>query len=200
MLPKGVRLIHIRHGETDWNVEGRLQGQLDIPLNAHGREQAAGNGRRLAAHLAAEGIAPDTLDYVSSPLSRSGETMGLVRAALALDGKWRTDDRLKEVAFGDWSGSTYAELSAAGERARVRERKRDKWSFRPPDGETYADLAERIGGWLAEVRRDTVAVTHGGVHRVLFGHLCGTPWHEVPSLPAPQDKVFVFCDGVPHIL
>ncbi|WP_420392042.1 histidine phosphatase family protein [Acuticoccus sp.] len=195
MLPDGVRLFHIRHGETDWNAEARLQGQLDIPINARGRGQAIANGERLAARLWDEGMPPEALAYVSSPLGRSRETMALVRAVLGLDGCAATDDRLKEVAFGAWSGHTYAELSAAGERKRVAERKRDKWSFRPPGGETYADLADRIGAWLETVEGDTLAVSHGGVHRVLYGHLCGTPWHEVPGLPAPQDRVFVFADG-----
>ena len=200
MLPPGVRLIHVRHGETDWNAEGRLQGQLDIPINDHGRRQAAGNGERLAARLADQGVDPAALSFVSSPLGRSRETMSIVRGKLGLSGDWPTDERLKEVAFGDWSGWTYRELSAEGQAAEVRRRKKDKWSFRPPAGETYAELAERVGRWLAEVTVDTVAVTHGGVHRVLFGHLCGTPWHEVPGLPAPQDRVFVFADGAVETL
>ncbi|MEM8551169.1 MAG: histidine phosphatase family protein [Pseudomonadota bacterium] len=195
MLAPGVRLIHVRHGETDWNREGRLQGQRDIPLNDTGRGQAKRNGEALRELLAAEGVSPSTLDYVSSPLSRSFETMGIVRAALALPEPWRTDERLKEVSFGDWSGYTYEELRQGDQASLVRKRKTDKWSFRPPAGETYGDLADRIGEWLEEVTRDTVAVTHGGVFRVLHGHLCGTPWHEVPSLPAPQDEFFVFCDG-----
>ncbi|RAH98234.1 histidine phosphatase family protein [Acuticoccus sediminis] len=192
MLPDGVRLIHIRHGQTDWNVVGRLQGQLDIPINAIGQGQANENGRRLRARLADEGVRPASLAYVSSPLGRSRETMGRIRSELALGGDWATDDRLREVAFGDWSGFTYDELRRNGQETLVKARKKDKWSFRPPGGETYAELAERVGEWLETIDRDTVAVTHGGVHRVLFGHLCGTPWHEVPSLPVPQDRVFIF--------
>lgn len=195
MLPAGVRLFHIRHGETDWNVAGRLQGQLDIAVNARGRAQAAANGARLAARLAAEGVAPETLAYVSSPLGRSRETMAIVRGKLGLAGEWPTDDRLKEVSFGDWAGFTYADLRAGGQKRLVAARTRDKWSFRPPAGETYAELADRVGGWLETVGGDTVVVSHGGVHRVLFGHLAGTPWHEVPDLPAPQDVVFVFGGG-----
>ncbi|UOM33042.1 histidine phosphatase family protein [Acuticoccus sp. I52.16.1] len=192
MLPDGVRLIHVRHGQTDWNVAGRLQGQLDIPINAVGQGQANENGRRLKAWLDGEGIAPDHFAFVSSPLGRSRETMNRIRDELGLGGAWATDDRLKEVSFGEWAGFTYQELREDGREALVRARKKDKWSFRPPGGETYAELAERVGAWLETLERDTIAVTHGGVHRVLFGHLCGTPWHEVPSLPVPQDKVFVF--------
>ncbi|MEM8663986.1 MAG: histidine phosphatase family protein, partial [Pseudomonadota bacterium] len=100
MLPPGVRLIHIRHGETDWNVEGRLQGQLDIPLNDHGRRQAARNGEVLAARLADEGVAPESLTYIASPLSRSMETMQIVRGKLGLSPQFDIDDQLKEIAFG----------------------------------------------------------------------------------------------------
>ncbi|MCF3936101.1 histidine phosphatase family protein [Acuticoccus sp. M5D2P5] len=195
MLADGVRLIHIRHGETDWNVEGRLQGQLDIPINAKGRGQAAGNGERLAKRLAADGVTPGGLAFVSSPLGRSCETMAIVRDKLGLTGKAPTDDRLKEVHFGDWSGSTYDELKDGGQRGLVDKRKKDKWSFRPPGGESYAELAARVGEWLEGIEEDTIAVTHGGVYRVLQGLILGIPWHEVPSLPTPQDKVAVFEAG-----
>jgi len=195
MLPEGVRLFHVRHGETDWNVEGRLQGQLDISMNDRGREQAARNGAALRERLAGDGIAPDALDCVSSPLGRAVETMRIVRAELGLAGAFRTDARLREVSFGDWSGFTYDELKASGERARVLARRRDKWGFRPPGGETYGDLAARVCAFLKTVRSDTLVVSHGGVFRVLHGLLLGTPWHEVPGLPAPQDRFAIFADG-----
>ena len=195
MGAQNLRLIHVRHGETDWNVEGRLQGQLDIPINAHGREQAARNGRMLGAYFARAGIDPASLTFVSSPLGRSMETMGIIRNALGLEGAWPTDDRLKEISFGEWAGRTYAELRADGEENQVRARKRDKWSFRPPAGESYAELAARVGDWLDSLTGDTIAVTHGGIFRVLNGHLADAPWHEVPSIPAPQDRFAVFADG-----
>lgn len=195
MLPAGVRLIHIRHGETPWNVEGRLQGQRDIPMNDKGRGQAERHGKVLAALLAREELEAAGLQYVSSPLGRSAQTMALVRAALGLKDPAPTDARLMEVDFGDWSGWTYGELRAGGHKGLVRKRKADKWTFRPPGGETYGELAARVGAWLETVTRDTVAVTHGGVLRVLHGHICGTPWHEVPGLPAPQDRFAVFRDG-----
>lgn len=195
MLPAGVRLVHIRHGETDWNAEGRLQGRNDIPINVKGRGQALRNGRALAERLAAEGRDPHTLRFVSSPLTRSLETMRIVRGVLGLAGDAATDPVLMEVDFGAWSGFTYDDLKAAGHGKLVKARKRDKWSFRPPGGETYAELSERVGRWLEGVREDTVAVTHGGVYRVLHGLILGTPWHQVPGLPAPQDRVAVFADG-----
>jgi len=189
------RLIHVRHGETDWNVEGRLQGQLDIPMNDTGRAQAARNGATLRAYLAREGIDPAALHFVSSPLGRSMETMGLVRQALDMDGSWETDDRLKEIHFGEWASHTYAELKEAGAREAVQARKKDKLNFCPPSGESYAALAARVKTWLDSLTGDTVAVTHGGIFRVLNGHLAGAPWDAVPSLPAPQDRFAVFQRG-----
>ena len=98
----------IRHGQTAWNAEGRLQGQKDIPLNDTGRSQAAGNGHAL------KGILGDTVsdfDFVASPLGRTRETMEILRRAMGLPPlAYRTDPRLVEVSFGDWEGHTLAEL------------------------------------------------------------------------------------------
>src|ERR1700738_2430472 len=102
-------LIFIRHGETDWNAEGRMQGQRDIPLNDTGRAQARRNGTAIKA---AKPEAVD-FDFLASPLSRSRETMEIVRAAMGLppDG-YATDDRLKELTFGTWEGLTDKDLRA----------------------------------------------------------------------------------------
>src|SRR6266542_617734 len=94
-------LYYIRHGETDWNREGRLQGQRDVPINANGRAQARQSGEILRGLIARE---PETaLDYVSSPLGRARETMEILRATLGLDPRsYRVDERLTEVSFGRW--------------------------------------------------------------------------------------------------
>ena len=100
MLPL---VYFVRHGQTDWNAEHRLQGQADIALNALGRAQATRNGRKLAELIAD----PADFDFVASPLGRTRETMELVRAAMGLEPHgYRTDPRLIEVHFGDWQGHT----------------------------------------------------------------------------------------------
>ena len=103
-------LVYIaRHGQTQWNAERRLQGQADTDINARGREQATGNGRRLAGFVKN----PAEFDFVASPMRRTRETMELMRAAMGLDPfAYRTDPRLVEMSFGDWQGFTFAELEA----------------------------------------------------------------------------------------
>ncbi|HZP20328.1 MAG TPA: histidine phosphatase family protein [Bauldia sp.] len=184
-------IVFIRHGETDWNVEERLQGQRDIPLNDRGRLQARRNGETVLAEL------PEAIgyDFVASPLTRSRDTMEIVRTAMGLDPKaYRLDDRLRELTFGEWEGFTLAELSARYADA-VSARQKDKWGYLPPGGESYRLLSERVAGWLAELRAPTFAVAHGGVGRVLCGLLLGRPPEAVVSMEFPQDRVLLIENG-----
>lgn len=188
-------LIHIRHGQTDWNAESRLQGQQDIPLNPHGRGQAARNGRVLAEHLEATGVDPASLDWIASPLGRARETMEIVRDAAGLPpGGYRLEPALKEVTFGLWEGFTIPELKLR-DPAGVAARRADKWGFVPPGGESYAMLSARIAAWLNRVDRPAVIVSHGGVQRVIDGLLLGRPTDEIPNLDVPQDRFVIYRSG-----
>lgn len=199
-LADGRILIHIRHGETDWNAEARLQGESDVPINARGRDQARRNGARLAEVLPDLQRASDDMDWLSSPLSRARETMEIVRSEMGLDpAGYRTEDRVRELAFGKWRGHTIKELKSVHPDA-VRARRNDKWGFVPPGGESYEDLKVRVGAWLARVDRDSVVVAHGGVYRVLHHLIVGTPPAEAPALHAPQDRIAVFRAGSVDLL
>jgi broad specificity phosphatase PhoE len=166
-MPRSV-LYFVRHGETDWNRERRLQGQHDIPLNALGRVQASRCGEVLRGLLGRDGRRAEEYRYVSSPLGRARETMELLRAAMGLEpGTYRTDARLMEMSFGRWEGFTFAELQAR-EAEGLAERERDKWGFVLPGGESYAQLQVRIGAWYESIEHDTVVSAHGGVCRVLM--------------------------------
>ena len=169
-MPRPI-LYFVRHGETDWNLERRLQGQHDIPLNALGRVQAARCGVILRDLLGRNGRPAAEFDYVSSPLGRARETMELMRAEIGLACEhYRTDARLMEMSFGRWEGFTFAELQAR-EAAALAERERAKWSFVLPGGESYAQLLVRVRAWYEGVQRDTVVSAHGGVCRALMAHL-----------------------------
>jgi probable phosphoglycerate mutase len=189
MKPR-LTLYVVRHGETDWNAAGRLQGQTDIPLNDTGRGQAHRNGLRLRDALGSAG----TLDFVASPLSRAYETMQLLRLGLGLprDG-FATDDRLKEISYGACEGRTWPQLPPV-DRAGIA-RQMDPFNWRPEGGESYADLTARTRSWLEGIVRDTVVVTHGGITRTLRGLTVGIAPDKVPTLKVPQDRVLVLKDA-----
>lgn len=189
------RFFFVRHGETDWNREGRLQGQRDLPLNGRGRDQSIAVGRRLAEIMDAQGLDPQRLDYVASPLGRTRATMELMRAALGLEPQaYRCDDRLKEIAFGRWEGQTWAEISAV-DPARVKARKRDKWSAVPPGGESYAQLVERVRPWLETVDTDAVVVGHGGVARAILTLVTDLSPESAPQREIRQGRILLVAEG-----
>jgi probable phosphoglycerate mutase len=184
-------IYFIRHGETDWNAEYRYQGQADIPMNETGRQQALRNGEKLRTLL--PGIAE--ADYVTSPLARALETMRIVRGALSLEPEtFRIDERLKEAHYGDWQGTLLSDLPGV-DAAGIAARTRDPFRWRPRGGESYEDLMARTLPWLETVTRDTVVVSHGGVSRVLRGHILDLERKSVPLLEVPQDRVLILRDG-----
>jgi len=128
----GPIIYYIRHGLTDWNAAGRLQGRHDTPLNVEGRLQAARCGDILADLFARERRVPQAYDYVSSPLLRARATMDAVRATLGLDpAGYRVEERLAEISFGDWEGLTYEDVLARDPDI-VATREGNKWNFLPP--------------------------------------------------------------------
>jgi broad specificity phosphatase PhoE len=140
-------IYYIRHGLTDWNVAQRLQGRHDVPLNAAGCAQAACCAAILQDLFRREGRAPESFDYVSSPLVRARATMEIVRAALGLEpAGYAIAGQLAEIAFGEWEGLTYAQVMARDKQV-IAARESDKWSFAPPGGESYAQVAVRIRHW-----------------------------------------------------
>jgi len=182
-------IYFIRHGETDWNLEGRLQGQKDIPLNDLGRVQAEEAGRRLQA------LCPhhEDLAYVASPMRRTRETMEILRKAAGLHPEgYRLDERLVEITFGAWEGMTWKEVRRA-EPQLAALRERDKWNYVPPGGgESYAMLVDRIRPVLDDLTRDTVVVAHGGVARAFLSIRCGISSRQAASMDIWQGKVLVF--------
>lgn len=164
----------LRHGETEWNVAGRLQGRDDSPLTARGLAQA----RDAATALAREGV---TRIY-TSPLGRARATAAHVAAA---SGAGITEvAALAEIDFGEASGLT---LAAAEERfpGLAAARADDRWGYRWPGGESYADAGARLAGWLATAPEgvwadDALVVSHQSLLRAWL-HVAGgsTPEHAL---------------------
>jgi len=158
-----TRVLLIRHGQTDWNAQTRLQGHTDIPLNAEGRAQA----ERLRAALAGE-----ALDAVySSDLQRARDTAQAV--AQATGAALTLERGLRERAFGSFEGATFAELEQRWPEQTARWRRRDP-GFAPPDGgEALQDFyarcvatAERLAA--AHPGGSIAMVAHGGVLDSLY--------------------------------
>ena len=190
MSSSSLRLFFVRHGETSWNREGRLQGQHDIPLNDLGRAQAEEAGRRLVTLTD-----PKQVPWHVSPLSRTVETAQLARREIGLpDDDFLRDDRLKELAFGRWEGLTWKEVRQSDPQ-RATQREKDKWLTVPPEGESYQLLSQRLAPWLASVSGDLVVVAHGGVARVLLHDVAGVAPHEAAEIDIWQGRVLVLEKG-----
>jgi broad specificity phosphatase PhoE len=185
-------LYYIRHGETDWNVAGRLQGRHDVPLNARGRTQGIRCGEILRELFARDARDPAGLDYVSSPLQRACQTMELTRVGLGLGAQgYRSEPRLAEIAFGEWEGFTIAQLHARDPQ-RIAAREHDKWRFVPPGGESYEMVSARMRDWYDSLTRDTVATAHGGTARGLIAHLGIAKPGAAPLIDIEQGVVYLF--------
>ncbi|MEA2882522.1 MAG: hypothetical protein QOH32_1778 [Bradyrhizobium sp.] len=185
-------IYYIRHGETDWNVEGRLQGGIDTPLNEIGRAQAAHAGDVLAGLLARDGRTAASLAFVASPLQRARQTMDLVRAGLKLPpGGYALDDRLREIGYGHWEGSTLTQARVSHPELYA-SRERDKWSALPPGGESYASVQIRMRDWYDSLQADTVAAAHGGTARALMVALGIETPASASDLFIEQGVVYVF--------
>jgi broad specificity phosphatase PhoE len=187
-----LTVYYVRHGETDWNVAGRLQGRRDVSLNTQGRAQAARCGDILRGLFESAGRNPRDLDYVSSPLGRACETMELMRWTLGLPSNgYRLEPRLAEISFGDWEGFTIAQLHTRDPQ-RIAAREQDKWRFVPPGGESYEAVSGRVSEWFDSLTRDTVAVSHGGTARGLLAHLGIAQPAAAPLVDIAQGVVYVF--------
>ncbi|WBB79832.1 bifunctional RNase H/acid phosphatase [Micromonospora sp. WMMD882] len=154
---EATRLILVRHGQTEWTAQRRYSGRGDVPLSPRGREQARATAARVAA------LAPAVAAVVSSPLSRCTATARPIAAALG-GVPLRTSDDLVECDFGAWEGRTFAEVRQEwpGEL--------DAWlaspAVAPPDGESFVDVAARVGR-----ARDALLAGHPGQTVVVVSHV-----------------------------
>ena len=154
MFPEPTRIIAIRHGETAWNVDTRIQGQLDVGLNATGRWQA----HRLALALAGEPIKA----IYASDLLRAWDTALSISNATGLE--VQTDEGLRERGFGVFEGKTFKDIEATWPEQSLLWRRRDP-VFAPEGGESLTAFRQRI---LQTI--DALAAPHAGEQIVLVAH------------------------------
>jgi len=179
--PLPLRLCLVRHGETDWNTEQRMQGWTDIPLNAHGLRQAQ------ALAQALQGVHFDAI--VSSPLQRALATA----QAVAGDRPIALEPRLRERHHGELQGLTRAEMAQQHPalHAALVARRPD---FLPPGGEDIDAFAARVQAALADLHRaqagrTVLAVAHGGVLDVAYRLATGQDWRSPRQQPLPNAAI-----------
>lgn len=174
-----TRLILIRHGQTDWNLAGRYQGQIELPLNALGRQQAEQIARQLnGIQLAA---------IYASDLARARETAEVLARAVGLP--VQLDPRLREIDQGEWEGMPFTEIQRRYPRE-LELRRENPLSFVTPGGESIREVRERVLRAAEEICRrhphETVAVvSHGVALAILRAHYLHQPiqrmWDLVPA-------------------
>jgi broad specificity phosphatase PhoE len=180
-----------RHGQTEWNREGRLQGRTESDLTPLGRLQAAAMADLLFDLVARDPGATWTL--VASPLRRARMTAEAIGQRLGLPIAF--DERLLEIDVGAWSGRLRDEVR--GENPHMAGD--DAWGFQAPGGETYDGMMARIAGWLAEQtpepERRLIVVSHGVAGRLLRGAYAGLSREDTLAQDVPQDALYRLSAG-----
>jgi broad specificity phosphatase PhoE len=177
----------LRHGETMWNAENRMQGELNSPLTDKGLRDAARQGEILAG-LDLRGFA-----FFCSPQGRAFQTAGIAVATIA--DHIHTDARLREIGVGDWSGRLRHELPVP--------KGKDPFMAQydiAPNGEGFARLKLRCRAFLADLQGPAVLITHGITSTMIRGLVVGEKAHAERTTHGGQGCVYHLKDGVQNLL
>ena len=189
MKPDFPKLYFIRHGETDWNLQKRVQGSADIPLNATGVVQATA----IAHALQAQAPELQHFDFYVSPQVRAQQTMHIICANQPRDfATVKTDARLRELEFGIWEGKTIDAMHQARDYAQGQV---GHYHWKPEGGESYAEGVVRVDAFLRELKGPSLLVSHGAVARCVIAYLCDIPRIDITHLPTPQGCYCVLEQG-----
>ncbi len=182
-----IPVIFVRHGETDWNAQGLIQGSMDTDLNEKGREQA----RSVAALLAAQDIPWTDYHIIVSPQKRAQQTAEYILNALNR-GATANDERVRELGFGIWEGKPFWELKASPVYPADHE---GRFFWRPEGGESYEDGVARVNQWRSTLTCPTLVISHGAVGRCLMGAVANLGPRELVNLPTPQGAYCSLSNG-----
>lgn len=171
-----ISLALLRHGHTSWNRAGRIQGRSDIALDDEARADL--KTRALPAPW-------DTAELVASPLSRAQDTAKLVGKKSPT-----TEDALIEMNWGDWEGQ-HGVMLKSDPGSGFRDIEDWGWSYHAPGGESPADVWSRLSEWLFMLDKDTVAVTHIGVMRVLLAQATGWAFEGPAPFQIKRNRLYI---------
>jgi len=182
----------LRHGETEWNTQRRIQGAGDSPLTERGEAQARAIGALLRRCI----DRPSGFTLVSSPQGRAFHTASIIGAALDLP--VATDSRLVEVTLGSWDGLTWEEIASRYPGAL--DGATHGRSFRAPAGESYERARQRVADWLAGTTAPTIAVSHGLTGKLMRGVYANLGRDDTLRQAEPQDGAYRLLDGALEFL
>lgn len=184
---KFPELYILRHGETLWNAENRMQGELNSPLTEKGLRDAARQGEIL------RGLSLQGFSFFCSPQGRAFQTAGIALAGIA--DHIRTDDRLREIGVGDWSGLLRDDLPMP--------KGKDPFMAQyeiAPNGEGFAAVKVRAAAFLSDLAGPAVLVTHGITSSILRGLIAGEKAHATRTTHGGQGCVYHLKNGVQNLL
>lgn len=186
--------ILVRHGQTEWNLARKFQGQKDSALTSKGEIQV---------HAVAHTLAPLLNDHEDwkifvNPLGRAQQTLGIIRqyCGLAADSIVPID-QLMECNYGDWAGLTSDQVRESFHSDWCA-READKWNYRIPGGESYSDLHARIYGWMSSFDYSTanvIVVAHEMVNRTIRGILLSLDPKSTLQFRQPNDAILLVQAG-----
>ncbi len=197
------RIFIARHAETVFNADARMQGDhVHTPLTRTGFLQADAMGVALKKFLGTR----QALHLWSSPYGRTLQTLAVVCDHIGAD--WHsvhTDERLREIDVGAWSGRSYGEIAA--EVGPIVDPETRLFSVTPEGGESYAQIATRLCGWIADtqhITEDRLVITHGMTARILRGILTWQPPHPKVGAPLadslPQGSIVMIGNGAERVV
>ncbi|MEC2257798.1 histidine phosphatase family protein [Bacillus thuringiensis] len=182
----------LRHGETELNVKGRYQGELDSPLTSDGIEQVKNNAKLLKVLI----DNPKEWEFISSPLGRAQQSTDIVCEVIGYDrNKVKMDDRLKEVNVGKWAGLTTKEIEKSWPEL-MENTNNHNWYFNSPSGESYDSVVGRVSEWLRSIqnKEKVIVMSHGLTGRIIRGVYQGITKDQALVLEVSQNTFFKLYD------
>ena len=179
-----LRLLLIRHGETMWNLDGRYQGHSDTQLSLHGEAQARALANRFSAS--------DVVSVVASPLLRAQATAQIIAARLNLP--VTTDNRLMEIAYGQWEGLQQPEVKQRWPEM-LRQWKQTPDQVKFPEGESLSGVQQRVRSFfehMAEQVGTVLVVSHDGFARIAILEMQGKPLSAFREVHVENASVTTF--------
>lgn len=183
------KIFVLRHGQTRFNAERKLQGHCNSPLTATGKAQALAMGTQLKSHLHGRNYR-----MYASPLGRAIETAHIICDEIGYcKTELHQEPRLKEFSLGHWEEKPLFDLLE--EKPNLLDS--PDWFLQAPDGESFYEVQSRVTAWLDETpgQQDLVVVSHGLTGIVLRGLLLGLSYDEIWQLDLPQDAFYVIENG-----